>query len=199
MQPSLQTPRLVLRAFTREDAPEVQRLAGAWEVADTTLLVPHPYEDGMAENWIASHARQWERQEGATFAVVIRESGILCGAIGLRIDGPFLRGELGYWIGRSHWGCGYCTEGAEEMLRLAFRQFELNRVFALCFKRNQASARVLRKLGMEHEGCLRQHVRRWKHYEDVECYGILRADWEYARYAKEHEQTGVENPPLAKD
>ena len=53
-QPELQTDRLVLREFTAEDAPVVQRLVGEWEVARTLAVVPHPYEDGMAEEWIAS-------------------------------------------------------------------------------------------------------------------------------------------------
>ena len=38
----------------------------------------------------------------------------------------------------------------------------------------------LRKLGMRHEGCLRQHVRRWVSFEDVEQYGILAREWREA-------------------
>ena len=45
-QPELQTDRLVLREFTVEDAPVVQRLVGEWEVARTMRHIPHPYEDG---------------------------------------------------------------------------------------------------------------------------------------------------------
>lgn len=43
--PTLETERLVLRPFTLADAPEVQRLAGERAIADTTLNIPHPYED----------------------------------------------------------------------------------------------------------------------------------------------------------
>jgi hypothetical protein len=46
---TLETARLLLRPFTVADAPDVQRLAGEREIASTTLHVPHPYEDGMAE------------------------------------------------------------------------------------------------------------------------------------------------------
>jgi [ribosomal protein S5]-alanine N-acetyltransferase len=53
--PTLHTVRLVLREYAAEDAPDVQRLVGEWEVARTLAVVPHPYEDGMAEDWIASH------------------------------------------------------------------------------------------------------------------------------------------------
>ncbi|MFQ5689825.1 MAG: GNAT family N-acetyltransferase [Gemmatimonadota bacterium] len=51
--PVLETSRLRLRALALEDVADVQRLAGEWEVAAPTLSVPHPYEEGMAETWIA--------------------------------------------------------------------------------------------------------------------------------------------------
>ena len=46
------------------------------------------------------------------------------------------------------------------------------------FSRNFASGRVLKKLGMFHEGTQRQHVMKWDVYEDMELMGILRAEWE---------------------
>jgi RimJ/RimL family protein N-acetyltransferase len=72
--PTLETPRLLLRPFTVADAPEVHRLAGEREVASTTLHIPHPYEEGMAEHWIGTHQEQYARGEGVHFAIV---SGIL--------------------------------------------------------------------------------------------------------------------------
>ena len=51
--PTLYTDRLVLRrTFTSDDAKRVQQIAGAFEIADTTGHMPHPYLDGMAEEWI---------------------------------------------------------------------------------------------------------------------------------------------------
>ena len=47
--PILKTDRLALRAFKMADASAVQTLAGAFEIADTTLNIPHPYEDGMGK------------------------------------------------------------------------------------------------------------------------------------------------------
>ena len=44
------------------------------------------------------------------------------------------------------------------------------------FKRNPASGRVLQKVGMTYEGCLRQDVKKWEAFEDMECYGVLRSE-----------------------
>jgi hypothetical protein len=58
-QPVLTTGRLVLRPFAAADAPEGRRLAGDRRVADTTVNIPHPYEAGMAETWIAGRDEAW--------------------------------------------------------------------------------------------------------------------------------------------
>jgi hypothetical protein len=56
-RPTCHTARLVLRLFELADARGVQRLAGEKAVADTTANIPHPYLDGMAKQWIATHHR----------------------------------------------------------------------------------------------------------------------------------------------
>ena len=165
----LVTPRLRLRRFTAADAPDVQRLAGAREVALNTLLIPHPYPDGAAETWIATHAQSAE----LTFAI---DDGQLVGAIGLRVEAEHARAEIGYWIGVPFWGRGYATEAAAAVVRFGFEEQSLNRIFAQVFSRNRPSARVLEKAGFRHEGTLRQHLRKWGELVDLECYGILRQD-----------------------
>ena len=177
LQPSLRTGRLILRPFATADAPDVQRLAGAWEIADTTLVIPHPYLDGMAEGWIAQQPVDWENRESVAFAITERKGGQLSGAIGLKLAMAHGTGEMGYWIGVPFWGRGYATEAAREVTRFGFEQLGLNRVHAHHFVRNPASGRVLQKAGLTYEGRLRQHVRRWDRFEDLECYGILRQDW----------------------
>ena len=98
----------------------------------------------------------------------------MIGAVGLRIEREDQRAELGYWIGRPYWNQGYCTEAARAVLDFGFEQLGLNRIYASHFTRNPASGRVMQKLGMTHEGRLRQHVRKWDAFEDVEVYAVLR-------------------------
>jgi [ribosomal protein S5]-alanine N-acetyltransferase len=175
-RPRLETERLVLRPFDLNDAPRVQLLAGDRAVAATTKNIPHPYEDGLAEQWIGAHQEHFERGQLVTFAIVLRDGSELIGAIGLTLNLAQERAELGYWIGKPYWGCGYCTEAGHAVLRYAFDTLCLHRVHAHHLSHNPASGRVMQKLGMRHEGRLRQHIKKWDEFLDVEAYGILRSE-----------------------
>jgi [ribosomal protein S5]-alanine N-acetyltransferase len=177
-QPRLTTARLVLRPFSLSDAADVQRLAGDRSVADTTLRIPHPYLDGAAEEWIATHVPGFEAGTLADFAITLRSSGELLGTIGLIIECSADRAELGYWIGAGSRNLGYCTEAGHAVIDYGFRSLDLNKITAHHFKRNPASGRVLQKLGMRREGEQAQQVKKWDRYEDIVLYGLLRATWE---------------------
>ena len=179
--PTIETSRLELRSFDVDDASDVQRLAGVREIADTTLNIPHPYEDGMAEQWIAGHKAEYESGTNVVFAVVLRDSTQLIGAIGLTIDRSAEKGELGYWIGKSFWGLGFCTEAATAVLDYGFATLGLNRISARHFARNPASGRVMEKIGMIVEGTARQDTIKWGNYEDLVLHGILRNEWSAVR------------------
>ena len=169
----ISTPRLVLRRFRLEDAPLVQKLAGAREVALNTLLIPHPYPDGEAERWIATHDAAIEGGDHA-FAITLDDA--LVGAIGLHAKPDHDRAEIGYWIGLPYWGRGYATEAARAVVEHGFEKLGFHRMYAMHFTRNPASGRVLQKIGMRHEGSLRHHLKKDGEYIDVEMYGILRDD-----------------------
>ena len=179
-QPTLETARLLLRPLTRADAPVVQRLAGDREVASTTLNIPHPYPDGAAEAWIGTLPVSYDAGEAVVFGVALHEGGELVGTCGLRLEIAHARAEIGYWIGRDYWGRGVATEAARAVIDYAFARLGVRRVFAHFYTRNPASGAVLRKLGMRHEGVLRQHVLKWGVFEDIELYGVLRDEWEGA-------------------
>src|SRR5690606_655549 len=101
--PLVETERLILRAFRPDDASDVQRLAGDRLVADTTLNVPHPYLDGMADEWISRHQPAFAQGSGVTFAITSKVDGSLIGAMSLMGMAPGHQAELGYWIGSQYW------------------------------------------------------------------------------------------------
>ncbi len=176
--PDLVTDRLLLRPFTMADARRVQRMAGDRAIASVTLNIPHPYEDGLAEDWIGSHPEKHQSGESAVFAITLKDRRLLIGAIGLTFNDRFNRAEMGYWIGVEFWGQGYCTEAARAVLRYAFEERGLEKVTATHLARNPASGRVMQKIGMTREGYLRHHVIKWDVYEDLVAYGMLRDEWE---------------------
>jgi RimJ/RimL family protein N-acetyltransferase len=175
-QPTLETPRLILRPFTESDGPAVERLAGAREVAETTLTIPHPYPPGGAAMWIATHPPAWEVGTTATFAMVDRATNELVGCIGADIRKEDERAEIGYWVGMPFWNRGYCTEAAQAVVNFLFDSLGMNRVQARYLTRNVASGRVMQKIGMRHEGVHRQAVKKWGRFEDIGVYAILAED-----------------------
>ena len=108
--PTLTTERLRLRPYELADAPRVRELAGRREVADTTLHIPHPYPEGAAEKWIATHRPLFRAGEQLSLAITRADDGELLGAIGVSLQTDHGRGEIGYWVGVEHWGQGYCTQ-----------------------------------------------------------------------------------------
>jgi [ribosomal protein S5]-alanine N-acetyltransferase len=175
--PTLTTERLLLRPFQLEDAPTVNELAGAREIADTTSLIPHPYQLEDAVNWIMTHPDSFEKGREVVFAITLRESGELVGAIGLGIDRHNQLAEMGYWVGVPYWNNGYCTEAAKAVVAYAFEELKLNRVEARYMTRNPSSGRVMEKIGMQFEGKLRQQIQRWGVFEDANIYAILREEY----------------------
>ena len=172
--PTLKTERLVVRPFVIADAPAVQRMAGDKAIARMTMNIPHPYEDGMAEEWIGTHAEKFAQRKSLGLAITLKETGELLGAMGLEhLDNPHQRAELGYWIGKEYWSNGYCTEAAREIVRYEFAELGLHRIHSHHFAQNPASGKVMQKIGMKHEGRLRQHIKKWDRFVDIECYGIL--------------------------
>ncbi len=175
--PTLTTHRLTLSPFTLADAPLVHDYLGEWEIASTTQSIPHPYEAGMAEAWIRGHAARAAEGQSVVLAIRERETNTLVGSIELRLSLPHARGELGYWVAKPFWGRGYVTEAAAALIEYGFMTLELNRIEAHYMSRNPASGRVMLKLGMTFEGRMRDHVRRWGRFEDIEAYSILRREY----------------------
>ena len=170
----LETERLILRPLGGSDAKTVQELAGDHEVARTTLHIPHPYPDGVAQNWIAGLGPAAAEGRVHTYAVVRKADGLLLGVVSLAIDKEHSRAELAYWLGRPYWGRGFTTEAARRMVEYGFAELGVHRICAYAMTKNAASTRVMQKIGMSYEGRLVHHIRKWDQYEDVDVYGMVK-------------------------
>jgi ribosomal-protein-alanine N-acetyltransferase len=170
---SLQTERLTLRPYALSDIPALVPLIGAREVAATTLRIAHPYAESDARDFIARAQDSLLSGDELRLGIFLREKGALCGGVGLRIEREHCRAELGYWIGVPYWGNGYATEASKSIAKYGFETLGLHRIFASHVTHNPASGRVLRKIGMRHEGCQRAHTLKWGEFLDLELYGML--------------------------
>ncbi len=66
-------------------------------------------------------------------------------------------GEIVYRLRKKYWGNGYASEAAKKVIEFGFIHWGLHRIEAMCDARNAASIKVLEKIGMKKEGCLREH------------------------------------------
>jgi RimJ/RimL family protein N-acetyltransferase len=183
----LRTARLLLRFHEQKDIPAIVRLAGAREIAATTLNIPHPYTEEDAQRFLAKAEEGFHAGRSISFAICRLPDGDLCGGVGFVISETHQRAELGYWIAVPFWGMGYATEASRAVVEYGFTNLGLHRIHAHYFSENTASSRVLEKIGMRHEGQLRNHFQKWNRYIDVEVCGILAEEFR----ASEPTQDGV--------
>ena len=127
---------------------------------------------------INRHLQDFKEGKLLNLAITLRSDHSLIGAIGLVIKPEQDVAELGYWVGKPWWGQGYATEAAQAIVDHGFRKLGLARIYAQCFSRNPASARVLEKAGMVKEGHLRKHFKKWDEFVDIEVFGVLREERE---------------------
>lgn len=176
VQPTWVTDRLIIRPFVEADAEQVQTLLQCRKIAANTISIEHPYPAGAAKIWILTHKKKWQGSEAAVFAICEKEhSHFPIGAIGLEINAKDENAELGYWIGESWWGRGYCTEAAQSMVDFGFSTLGLKRIHAHFMAKNPASGRVLQKIGMVKEGFMKSHIKKWGIFEDVVFFGAVRS------------------------
>jgi RimJ/RimL family protein N-acetyltransferase len=175
---ALTTARLTLRPFTQSDAAALFRIFSDdevvrfWSVGAWTDIVQ---AEKMIDEAIAAY-----RDGGLSrYAIVLRDTDELIGICNLR--GFFeqnRRCELGYALGSTYWGRGYAFEALEALLGHAFSALDMNRIEADIDPRNDASARLLEKLGFRQEGYMPE---RWiVHGEkaDTAFYGLLKRYWD---------------------
>ncbi|MFO7627359.1 MAG: GNAT family N-acetyltransferase [Candidatus Fermentibacteraceae bacterium] len=170
-KPVLDTPRLVLRGFSKGDEAELRAAADHESIARGTAGLPHPYTLEDAVSFVSGRYNDFLGETGGVFAVVEKESGLIVGCAGIS---PTRKGaaEIGYWIIPSRWNRGYCTEAVKRLIAFGMEVMGLHRISANHFPDNPASGRVLEKAGMTREGVLKGYLTRDGEHLDAVVWAV---------------------------
>lgn len=151
----LKTKRLLLRPWKESDAPSLYQFACNPKIGPIAGWPPH---QSVAESKkIIQNVLCGEQ----AYAICLKENDIPVGAIELKLIGHSdlvkenNECELGYWIGESFWGQGLVPEACQELLRYAFEELEMEKVWCGYYDGNHKSKRVQQKVGFHPQYTLR--------------------------------------------
>lgn len=176
--PHLSTPRLLLRALEKHQAETLCRLANGPKIADNTASVPSPYTLQTALDFIDGLQEKFRTAGVLSLGMHRRDNGELMGVVSLRINAAHRYGHLGGWVAASERNQGFAAEAASALMDHGFAELGLHRVGSQCFSRNKESARVMEKIGLRYEGCLRGAFLKNGVHEDMLVFATVREDWE---------------------
>ncbi len=142
--PRIETERLVLRAFEDRDLDDYAGMVADGEVM-RFMGGPRSRERAWYDmSWALGH---WSLRGYGLWAAEEKAGGRLLGRLGLINPEGWPGLEVGWLLGRPHWGRGLATEGGRAALAFAFEQVGADRVISLIHPENQASIRVAERLG----------------------------------------------------
>ena len=171
------TPYVGLRPVAEADWRAVHGWASQERVCRYQAWGPNTEEQTRA--FVVEAVAAGAERPQSRFVYVVTCDGLLVGSCELNLRGDG-QGEIGYGLHPDHWGRGLATAAARRLLELCFTEHGLHRVFATCDPRNVASGRVLRRLGMTHEGRLREVLQIRDGWRDSDVYGLLAHEWSSA-------------------
>jgi RimJ/RimL family protein N-acetyltransferase len=183
----IQTDRLALRLFDHSDIeavaayhalPEVQRYLDARS--------RDRFEVQAALKTMCNQVALTRPGDTLSLGVERRSDGTLIGQVSLRwYDATAAQGELRFVFNPLYRRQGYASEAVRAALTLGFGEFGFHRIFARCDARSQASARLLRGLGMRLEAHYREHALFQGEWDEELHFAILDREWQ--RSPKVHE------------
>lgn len=142
----LETERLILRPWEEGDAEECYKYAKDPRVGPIAGWPVHTSAEQSREVILGVLSAP------ETYAVVLKETGLPIGSIGLHHNDLAEKedeAELGYWLGVPYWGRGLIPEASREVIRHAFEELNLNRIWCGYYEGNEKSHRVQEKLGFK--------------------------------------------------
>lgn len=147
----LHTERLILRPWADSDAESLYQYA---KDPDVGLIAGWPPHQNVEES---RYVIKNYFSGAEAYAVCLKSDNKAIGAIELKLNGHTDMTdrddecELGYWIGKPFWGQGLIPEAAEELLRRAFEEIGMKKVWCGYYEENEKSRRVQEKCGFQYQ------------------------------------------------
>lgn len=175
--PRLETPRLILRQLTVDDAADMFDYASREEVTRYLLWDPHP-SLAYTRRYLRDLQEKYRSGEYYDWGLELQETGKLIGTCGFaRLDVDNRRGEIGYVIHPDYWFLGLAPEAASCVMAFGFLKLRLHRIEARYMVGNEASRRVMEKCGMSFEGIQRGALYVKNAFCDVGICATVREDY----------------------
>ena len=177
---TLETERLILRKFVEDDFAAVHSYASVSD--NTTYMLWGPNTEEQTRAFINMAIFQVDEKPCTNYqyAAVLKDTGILIGACNLAISGD--EAEIGWILHYKFWRQGFGTEMGTALLEYGFNAQHLHRIIAHCDAENQASYRVMEKIGMRREGLYLEARPGNKNadskYSDWVSYAITKDEWD---------------------
>lgn len=175
--PILITERLRLRRMKLSDFPSLMKYANNRKISDQIFNIPYPYTEEYAIFRMNFMLQAFANKERFIFAITFKEQNELIGEIGLHLDKPNNKAEIGYWVAEPFWGKGIATEAVKAILNFGFAELDLNKIFATHYPENPASGKVLANCGMIKEAELKEHYLIDNVYKSVNQYRLTKAEF----------------------
>nr|WP_026681587.1 GNAT family protein [Priestia megaterium] len=174
MFPTLETDRLVLRELTNEDA---EGIFACFSNDDLTRFYGQETLKSIeeAEKFVDFFSKNYSEKRGIRWGIERKGTNGIIGTIGFNAWSPkHKRAEIGYEIHPEQWTEGYISEAVSKVLSYGFDLMGLNRIGAVVFIENDASNKLLEKVGFQKEGVLRDYMYQGGKAYDTYVYSLLR-------------------------
>ena len=185
------TDRIRLSRFESSDRPKLlEHLNKDSIFRDNSLVMPYPYTEFDADQWLARAPIESCERDGIRNWAIRDAMGDLIGGVGLLNIRQGERAEIGYWLAKPFWGQGIMTSVVRRICDFAFDAYQLHRLHAYVFAPNSKSAAVLKRVGFNEEGCLREHVVRDGTAIDMLLFGLLKKEFQSDEKQIDHAEPG---------
>lgn len=166
----------ILRPWKEADVNCLCKYANNKHIADNLRDdFPYPYTEDDAEYFIQLSSK-YPKESGVIFAIEF--NGEAVGNISLEVkSGVFCKtAEVGYWLGEPYWRRGIMTGALSDVIKMAFRNYDIVRVYGMAMEDNVGARQVMEKAGLSLEATLKKNIYKNETFHNTCIYTKIKED-----------------------